>query len=75
MDFDTSLTRSIIFGILVTMMIPSIACSLFILSQFIQSRELLKRLNNHIILALVLINFIQVSRERLNIKGNLGFFF
>ncbi|CAF1287391.1 unnamed protein product [Adineta steineri] len=44
-------------------MIPSIICYIFIFSQFIRSRELFKRLNNHIILALLLISFIQVITE------------
>ncbi|CAF1421291.1 unnamed protein product [Adineta steineri] len=63
MNFGTPLIRAIIFGSLLTMMIPSIICSLFILFYFIRFREVLKRLNNHIILALLLINFIQVISE------------
>ncbi|CAF3811668.1 unnamed protein product [Adineta steineri] len=63
MEFDTPLIHSIIFGILLSMMIPSIVCYLFIFSQFLQYRELLKRINNHIILALLIINFIEVTTE------------
>ena len=63
MTLDTPLNRSIVFGILLTLMIPSIICSLFILYHFARSRELLKRLNNHVILALLTINLIQVSHE------------
>jgi len=63
MELDTPLIRSIIFGILLALMIPSIICSLFIFSQFIRSRDLLKRLNNHVVLALLLVSFIQVSDE------------
>ncbi|CAF4109303.1 unnamed protein product [Adineta steineri] len=63
MDFGTPLIHSIIFGSLLAMMIPSIICSVFILFYFIRFREVVKRLNNHIILALLLINFIQVISE------------
>ncbi len=61
MNLDTPLGRSIIFATLVTLMIPSVICSLLILYHFIRSRELLKRLSNHVVLVLLFINLIQVS--------------
>jgi len=68
MELDTPLSRSIIFGILLTLMIPSVICSLFLLYYFVRSPELLKRHNNHVILALLLISLIQVSHEQLMLK-------
>jgi hypothetical protein len=68
MDFDTPMTRSISFGILVTLMIPSVICSVVILYYFARSPELFKRLNNHVILALLIISLIQVSSEQLITK-------
>lgn len=61
MELDTPLSGSIIFGILLTLMIPSVVCSLFILYYFARSREVLKRIYNHVILALLFINLIQVN--------------
>lgn len=63
MDLDTPLSRSIIFGILLALMIPSVICSFFIIYYFVRSPEYLKRLNNHVILALLFISLIQVSYE------------
>ena len=68
MVVNTPLSRSIIFGILVTFMIPSIICSLFILYHFARSRELRKRLNNHVIIALLSISLIQVSDEHMELN-------
>jgi hypothetical protein len=74
MELDTPLSRSIIFGILLTLMIPSVICSLLILYYFARSPELLKRLNNHVILGLLLISLIQVSHKQLILKKILFFF-
>jgi hypothetical protein len=74
MELDTPLSRSIIFGILLTLMIPSVVCSLFILYYFARSPELRKRLNNHVVLALLFISLIQVSHEQLMLKKILFIF-
>jgi hypothetical protein len=44
-------------------MIPSIICSLFIFYHFIRYEAIRKRLNNHIIIILLSLNFLQVSYE------------
>jgi len=59
-DLDTSESRLAIFILLVTLTIPSITCSLYIFYCFIRSRELRLGVNNHVILLLLIINFIQV---------------
>lgn len=52
--------QSIIFVILILFMIPSILCSIFLFYQFIRLRILRTRINNHLILLLLFINFILV---------------
>jgi len=64
-DLDTSQSRLTIFIILLILSIPSIACSLYIFYQFIKSRELRQRVNNHVILVLLIISFIQVRNNQL----------
>ena len=49
--------------ILFSLMIPSILCSLFIFYHFIQCRELRLRINNHAILLLLMITFLQVTNR------------
>jgi len=73
MDLDTPTSRTIIFGILSALTIPSVICSLVILYYFARSPELLKRHNNHVILALLLISLIQVSHEQLMLKKIFSF--
>ncbi|CAF1363136.1 unnamed protein product [Adineta steineri] len=60
---DTSKSRLIIFIILITLTIPSILCSLFIFYHFYRSRKLRQRINNHVVLLLLIITFIQVIGE------------
>lgn len=62
-DLDTSQSRLAISIILITLSIPSIACSLYIFCNFIRSRELRQRINNHVILVLLIICFIQVKKS------------
>jgi hypothetical protein len=63
---DTSQSRLVILIILITLSIPSIACSLYIFYKFIRSDELRQRVNNHVILLLLIISFIQVeNKERI----------
>jgi hypothetical protein len=70
MELNLQLSNSIIFIMLVTIMIPSIICSLFIFYHFIRNEALRKRLNNHIILILLSLNFLQVSYQSLIVKKN-----
>ena len=49
--------------ILFSLMIPSILCSLFIFYHFIQCRELRLRINNHAILPLLMITFLQLTNR------------
>jgi hypothetical protein len=63
-DLDTSQSRLAIFTILITLTIPSIICSIYIFYTFIRSRELRQRVNNHIILLLLIISFIQVIKNK-----------
>ncbi|CAF0809756.1 unnamed protein product [Adineta steineri] len=42
-------------------MIPSIICSLLIFYHFVRFSQIRKKLNNHVILILLLVNFIQVA--------------
>ncbi len=65
MGLNALLGRRIILIIFEITLIPSIVCSLLIFYHFARSRELRQRLNNHAILILLLINFIQVSNQRL----------
>lgn len=62
-DQKTSLTHAIPFSIYLTLFILSVICSLFIISQFIFKRILITKINNHIILAVVISSFIQVIFE------------
>jgi len=62
-NLDTSQSRLAIFIILITLTIPSITCSFYIFYTFIRSRELRQRVNNHIILLLLIISFIQVIKK------------
>ncbi|CAF1419242.1 unnamed protein product [Adineta steineri] len=59
MALDITSIYSALFLILLTITIPSIICSIYIVYHFIRSQELRKRLNNHIIVVLVLFSFIQ----------------
>jgi hypothetical protein len=68
-DLDTSESRLTIFIILLTLTIPSITCSLYIFYHFIRSRELRQGVNNHVILLLLTISFIQV-RNTIDFKIN-----
>ncbi len=63
MQINLQLSNSIIFIMLITIMIPSIICSLFIFYHFIRYEAIRKRLNNHIIIILLSLNFLQVSYE------------
>lgn len=60
-NLDTSQSRLTIFIMLLTLTIPSILCSLYIFYHFIQSRKLRQRINNHVVLVLLIITFIQVK--------------
>ncbi|CAF1199867.1 unnamed protein product [Adineta steineri] len=62
-DLDTSQSRLIIFIILLIIIIPSIVCSIYIFYHFIRFHELRQNVNNHIILVLLFISFIQVVGE------------
>ena len=62
-DEKMSLRRSIAFSIYFILFLLSIICSLFIISQFIFKRILITKINNHIILAVVISSFIQVTCE------------
>jgi hypothetical protein len=66
-NLDTSESRLTIFIILLTLTIPSIICSLYIFYQFIRSRELRHRVNNHVVLVLLIITFIQVNKTNLKL--------
>lgn len=72
MEYSIVLSRSILFIFLIIMAIPSIICSLLIFYHFVHFREIRRRLSNHIILILLLFNFIQVSDEKfISIKDSL----
>ncbi|UJR29218.1 hypothetical protein I4U23_010432 [Adineta vaga] len=60
---DTSQSRLIISIILLILIIPSILCSLLIFYHFFRSREIRQRINNHVVLILLIITFIQVTSE------------
>lgn len=62
-DEEMSIKSSIIFSIYLILCILSIICSLFIISQFILKRTLIKKIHNHIILAVVICSFMQVIFE------------
>ena len=62
-DQNISLKSSITFSIYLILFIPSVICSLFIISQFIFKRILITKIYNHIILAVVISSFIQVICE------------
>ncbi|CAF1451115.1 unnamed protein product [Adineta steineri] len=63
MVLDISSIYSALFLILLTITIPSIICSVYIFYHFVRSRELRKRLNNHVILVLILLSFIHVITD------------
>ena len=62
-DEKMSLKSSITFSIYLILFIPSVICSLFIISQFIFKRILITKVHNHIILAVVISSFLQVVCE------------
>jgi hypothetical protein len=62
MNLNIFQSRLAIFIILLILTIPSIICSLFIFYHFIRSRELRQRINNHIVLVLLIMTFIQVKK-------------
>ncbi|CAF2673018.1 unnamed protein product [Rotaria sp. Silwood2] len=62
-NLNTSQSRSAIFIILLILTIASITCSLVIFYHFIRLREQRRNVNNHVILILLIICFIQVAGE------------
>ena len=65
---DTPSSRLVIFIVLLLFTIPSILCSLYIFYHFIRSRELRQRINNHGVLLLLLLAFVQVKGKTGNDK-------
>ncbi|UJR10419.1 hypothetical protein I4U23_014623 [Adineta vaga] len=57
--FDISLSRKITFSFLVTLIIPSIVCSVFIIYHVIRKKEIRYRLYNHTILCIFFLNLFQ----------------
>lgn len=53
----------IIFLTLLTLMIPSIFCSIYLFYQFVRIRILRTRISNHLVLLLLITNFMQVKRQ------------
>ena len=60
-SIDTQKSRLAVLIVLLVLTIPSIICSLYIFYQFIRLRELRQRVNNHVVLVLLMITFLQVS--------------
>ena len=67
-ELDTPSSHLAVFIVLLVLMVPSVSCSLFIFYHFIQSHELRQRINNHAILLLLVITFLQ-ARKRLSMKS------
>ena len=61
-------SRIIVFSVLLTLLIPSVLCSFYLFLQFIFQKQIRKKENNHIIICLVIINFMQVCFRRLIFK-------
>ena len=57
------LHQLIIFTLLVILMVPSILCSLYLFYQFVRLRVLRTRITNHLVLLLLIIDFIQVDQR------------
>jgi hypothetical protein len=62
-ELDTPSSRLVIFILLLLLLIPSILCSLYIFYHFIRSRDLRERVNNHGVLMLMIITFVQVNES------------
>jgi hypothetical protein len=60
-DSPVPYSRTIIFYIFIVLLIPSVACSLLIFYYFIRLPQLRQQPTNHIILALLIVLFIEVS--------------
>ena len=55
---DIAIPFLVRFGILLSFYIPSLVCSLFVLYHLIFDQILLKALHNHVIILLLLVNFL-----------------
>lgn len=67
----------IIFWALLSIMIPSIFCSLYLFYQFYKIRILRTRTSNHLVLLLLVINFMQVQtsfRSDVDVRYEICFF-
>ena len=62
-EIDTRESRLVIFIILCILSVLSIVCSLYLFYNFFRYSELRQRVNNQVILLLVIICFIQVGRK------------
>ena len=62
-EIDTRESRLVIFIILCILSVFSIVCSLYLFYNFLRYSELRQRVNNQVILLLVIICFIQVGRK------------
>ena len=69
-SIDTRKSRLAVLIVLLGLTIPSIICSLYIFYQFIRLRELRQRVNNHVVLVLLMITFLQVSTFTGDDRGN-----
>ncbi|CAF1335883.1 unnamed protein product, partial [Didymodactylos carnosus] len=61
--YETSTTRRLKFYLLIIFQIPSICCSLYLFHKFIINRKLRCRLQNHIIICILISNFLSCSTE------------
>ena len=58
---NIELCRKLTFIFLIILIFPSIVCSCFILYHIIQKKEIRNRFNNHLIICIFLVYFIQVK--------------
>jgi hypothetical protein len=58
---STPISRSVPFGILTTLIVPSILCYLFIFVQYFRKHMLHKHIHSHIIFIVLVFGFVQVS--------------
>jgi hypothetical protein len=61
MKFST--IKEIIFLILTIQLIFSLLCTIFLFIQFALNRELRRRKNNHVLLILLFVTFLQVNNQ------------
>lgn len=64
MKLDTQTSLSVISIMLMALMVPSAMCPVFILYCFVQNRNLLTKLNKHVILVLLSVSLIQMTERR-----------